>query len=56
VQYIFWAVGLSAFIHTRRRLRTARQLEIEPFPRVILRALRRRLAGKRAAGTSGTSE
>jgi hypothetical protein len=40
VQYVFWAVGVSAFLRTRKRLRAARGLELEAFPVAVLRHLR----------------
>jgi MFS family permease len=40
VQYLFWAVGVSAFLRTRKRLRAARGLELEAFPIAVLRHVR----------------
>ncbi len=40
VQYLFWAVGVSAFLRTRKRLRAARGLELEAFPVAVLRHVR----------------
>jgi len=31
VQYLFWGVGLLGLLHTRRRLRAARGLQLDPF-------------------------
>lgn len=42
VQYLFWAVGLAGVILTRRRLRTARGVELDPFHRAVVRVSRRR--------------
>jgi MFS family permease len=44
VQYLFWGIGLAGFLRTRRRLRAARHLELEPFPLALARAWRRRRA------------
>jgi len=45
VQYLFWAVGLTGFLRSRRRLRTARGVQLDPFPRAVLRYWRRTRAG-----------
>ena len=45
VQYLFWAIGVIGVLHNRRRLRTARGLELDPFPRAVARAWRGRRAG-----------
>jgi MFS family permease len=42
VQYLFWALGLAGLLHSRRRLRAARRLELDPFPRAVARVYRRR--------------
>ncbi len=42
VQYLFWGVGLIGLLRTRRRLRAARGLELDPFPRAVARLYRRR--------------
>ena len=42
VQYLFWTVGLIGLLRTRRRLRAARGLELDPFPRAVARVYRRR--------------
>ena len=49
VQYLFWGVGLFAILRTRRQLRAARGLELDPLPRAVVRAWRARSA-PRAAG------
>jgi MFS family permease len=41
VQYAFWAVGLAALLFSRRRLRAARGLTLDPFPHAVLRTWRR---------------
>jgi sugar phosphate permease len=41
VQYLFWAAGLVAVLHNRRRLRAARNLQLDPFPRAVVRVWRR---------------
>ena len=43
VQYAFWAIGLTGLLFTRRRLRAARGIELDPFPRAAVRVSRRRL-------------
>lgn len=40
VQYVFWGVGLLGVLHSRRRLRTARGVQLDPFPRAVLRVWR----------------
>ena len=47
VQYLFWVVGLLGVLHSRRRLRLARGLELDAFPVAVVRVWRRR--GARAA-------
>jgi predicted MFS family arabinose efflux permease len=42
VQYLFWGIGLIGVLHNRRRLRAARGLELDPFPRAVLRVWRGR--------------
>jgi MFS family permease len=42
VQYLLWAIGLAGLLHNRRRLRTARGVELDPFPRAVMRYWRRR--------------
>jgi MFS family permease len=42
VQYLFWAVGLLGVLHSRRRLRAARGLELDAFLVAVVRAWRRR--------------
>jgi hypothetical protein len=42
VQYAFWAIGLLGLLHSRRRLRAARGIELDPFPRAVVRVWRRR--------------
>ncbi|MEA2147959.1 MAG: hypothetical protein QOG59_3546 [Solirubrobacteraceae bacterium] len=41
VQYLFWAVGLLGVLHSRRRLRQARGLELDAFPVAVVRVWRR---------------
>jgi MFS family permease len=41
VQYLFWAVGLAGVLHSRGRLRAARNLQLDPFPRAVVRVWRR---------------
>jgi MFS family permease len=42
VQYLFWAVGVIGVLRSRRRLRAMRGLELDPFPRAVVRVLRAR--------------
>jgi MFS family permease len=42
VQYVFWAIGLIGVLHNRRRLRAARGLQLDPFPRAVVRLWRQR--------------
>ena len=49
VQYLFWGVGLFAILRTRRQLRAARGLSLDPLPRAVVRAWRTR-SELRAAG------
>jgi MFS family permease len=42
VQYLFWAIGLVGVLHNRRRLRAARGLQLDPFPRAAVRVWQRR--------------
>jgi MFS family permease len=42
VQYLFWGLGLFGLLRSRRRLRSARGVELDPFPRAVARVLRRR--------------
>jgi sugar phosphate permease len=44
VQYVFWAIGLIGVMHNRRRLRAARGLDLDPFPRAVVRVWRGRRA------------
>jgi MFS family permease len=41
VQYLFWAVGLFGVLRSRRRLRAARGLQLDPFHRAALRQWQR---------------
>ncbi len=45
VQYPVWAVGLAGVLLSRRRLREARGIDLDPFPRAVVRATRRRRQG-----------
>jgi MFS family permease len=45
VQYPIWALGLAGVIVSRRRLRTARGIELDPFPRAVARVARGRRRG-----------
>lgn len=47
VQYVFWAIGLAGVLHNRRRLRAARGLQLDPFPRAVVRSWRGRAASRR---------
>lgn len=40
VQYVLGGVGLVALLHSRRRLRAARGLALDPFPHAVLRTWR----------------
>jgi MFS family permease len=40
VQYVFWAIGLGGVLRTRRRLRVARGIELDPFPKAVVRTAR----------------
>ncbi len=42
VQYLFWAVGLAGVLRSRRRLRAARGLQLDPAHRAMLRLWRQR--------------
>lgn len=42
VQYIFWAIGLVGVLRTRRRLRAARGLELDPAHQAVVRPWRGR--------------
>ncbi|MBV9416655.1 MAG: hypothetical protein JO363_16855, partial [Solirubrobacterales bacterium] len=42
VQYVFWAVGLTGLLLTRRRLRAVRGIQLDPFPYAVMRVWRRR--------------
>ena len=42
VQYAFWAAGLAAVLVNRRRLREARGVALDPFPRAVVRVARDR--------------
>ena len=48
VQYVFWFVGLLGVLHQRRRLRTARGVELDPFPMAVVRVSRRSRFARRA--------
>ena len=45
VQYAFWAIGLAGLLYSRRRLRTVRGLQLDPFPRAVARVWREHRAG-----------
>jgi hypothetical protein len=47
VQYLVWAVGLFMLLRSRRRLRAARELELDPFHRAVARVVRERRGGTR---------
>jgi MFS family permease len=42
VQYLFWAIGLVGVLHSRRRVRAARGLTLDPFPHAVVRRWRER--------------
>lgn len=42
VQYAFWAVGVLGVLYSRRRLRSARGLRLDPFHRAVVRLWRSR--------------
>jgi sugar phosphate permease len=42
VQYLVWGFGLIALLRSRRRLRAARNLELDPMPRAVVRVVRER--------------
>jgi hypothetical protein len=42
VQYLFWAIGLVAFLRARRRLKAARGIVLDPFHRAVVRVTRDR--------------
>jgi MFS family permease len=42
VQYLFWAVGLAGLLYSRRRLRSARGIRLDPFPHAVIRVWRAR--------------
>lgn len=42
VQYVFWGVGVIGLLCARRRLRTARGLELDPLHQAVARVYRRR--------------
>jgi MFS family permease len=46
VQYVFWTVGLVGVLRTRRRLRAARGVDLDPFPRAVVRVSRARRAAR----------
>ena len=48
VQYLFWGIGLIGVLHSRRRLRAARGLDLDPFPHAVVRRWRGR--GERPRG------
>jgi len=41
VQYLFWGVGVIGLLRSRRRLRTARGLELDPLHQAVARVYRR---------------
>jgi MFS family permease len=45
VQYAFWAIGLAGLLYSRRRLRAAKNVRLDPFPHAVARVLRERRAG-----------
>ena len=45
VQYPIWAIGLTGVVLSRRRLRTARGIELDPFHRAVARRARDRRRG-----------
>lgn len=47
VQYAFWAVGLAGVLVSRRRLRTVRGVQLDPFPYAVVRVVRQRSTGVR---------
>jgi hypothetical protein len=49
VQYLFWAIGVVGLLHNRRRLRAARSVELDPFPRAVVRYWRGRAPRPEAA-------
>ena len=42
VQYAFWGVGLAGLLYSRRRLRSARGIQLDPFPQAVIRVWRAR--------------
>jgi hypothetical protein len=42
VQYVVWAVGVTGVLTSRRRLRAARGIELDPFPAAVARVARER--------------
>ena len=42
VQYVFWGVGLAGLLYSRRRLRSARGIRLDPFPQAVIRVWRAR--------------
>jgi MFS family permease len=42
VQYLMWGVGVAGVLLTRRRLRSLRAPDLDPFPRAVVRVARRR--------------
>jgi MFS family permease len=42
VQYVFWAVGLVAFLRARRRLKAHKGIVLDPFHRAVVRVTRDR--------------
>ena len=44
VQYPIWAIGLAGVLYSRRRLRTARGIELDPFPYAVVRVIQERRA------------
>jgi MFS family permease len=45
VQYPIWAIGVAGVLVSRRRLRAARGIELDPFPRAVARVARQRRRG-----------
>jgi MFS family permease len=42
VQYLFWAIGLAGLLYSRRRLRTVKGIQLDPFPHAVIRVWRAR--------------
>ena len=54
VQYVFWAVGLVGLLSSRRRLRAARAVTLDPFHHAVLRTWRSRNLRVRPAAPART--